>query len=265
MIAEIVRRKTPYFFLASRDGKRFLLLYRPYLPFEGEGLPFDAFYFASNALYHLRKELERDLAQFDAKPYSGNLKKLFADLGCGKILRQTLLAIPGCGTRTALDALELVPGTEEVLPTTAVADLCRDCGRCVAACPTGALQGGFDRARCLRDRMDRPASGGIEGSPFLLGCDRCQAVCPHNSGRTTAVPTACLPWQTPEHLVDALLAGKKALAGLGEAIGTNYVRPTRLALLAIAFWKDSRPDLVARFLAHPSEEVRLQAAKALNQ
>jgi epoxyqueuosine reductase len=72
----------------------------------------------------------------------------------------------------------------------AVAAACSSCGRCAAACPTGAIRGDrflIDNERCLSALNE-------SGSPFpewldakvhhtLYDCLRCQAACPMNSGQ----------------------------------------------------------------------------------
>lgn len=102
------------------------------------------------------------------------------------------LIIPGLGTAFALGLvvtdLELEPG-EPLAPAT-----CRNCGRCLAACPTGALlaPGRLNPELCLSYLTQkrglippelRPALGS-----YIWGCDACQEVCPENRrvGETTS-------------------------------------------------------------------------------
>lgn len=71
---------------------------------------------------------------------------------------------------------------------------CGNCGRCVKACPTHALdgKGGLDARRCLsyltiEYRGDIPDD--IDIGNHLYGCDECQKVCPHNKNATpTDIP-----------------------------------------------------------------------------
>ncbi|MDR1972970.1 MAG: 4Fe-4S binding protein, partial [Treponema sp.] len=67
-----------------------------------------------------------------------------------------------------------------------------NCGKCIKACPTGALSGNFsmDRGKCItqlncfpekvppRDLLDKMGT-------WLYGCDICQDVCPMNNGKLT--------------------------------------------------------------------------------
>ncbi len=61
---------------------------------------------------------------------------------------------------------------------------CDSCGRCLRACPTGALtDGGLDARLCVSYRTVEERGSG-DGSPaptrYLLGCDECQKACPWN-------------------------------------------------------------------------------------
>ncbi|MGI9861544.1 tRNA epoxyqueuosine(34) reductase QueG [Moorella naiadis] len=102
------------------------------------------------------------------------------------------LIIPGLGTAFSLGLvitdLELEPG--EPLATAT----CRNCGRCLAACPTGALlaPGRLNPELCLSYLTQkrgfippelRPALGGR-----IWGCDVCQEVCPENNRWAGAIP-----------------------------------------------------------------------------
>jgi len=86
---------------------------------------------------------------------------------------------------------------------------CGGCGRCVTACPTGALRpdGLVDARRCvsyntIENRGDLPPDvASAMGNPsstaptqWVFGCDACQEVCPHNhplrGGSEEALPAA---------------------------------------------------------------------------
>ena len=64
---------------------------------------------------------------------------------------------------------------------------CRECGRCMEACPTGAIVRPYvvDPKRCLsyitQARGILPEEYRIPLGSRLFGCDTCQAVCPHNA------------------------------------------------------------------------------------
>lgn len=73
---------------------------------------------------------------------------------------------------------------------------CLGCGRCIKECIGGALsEDGFDIKRCVseisqkRGELTEAEEKLIIESGLCWGCDRCQEVCPHNSGlETTAMP-----------------------------------------------------------------------------
>lgn len=104
--------------------------------------------------------------------------------GLGFIGRNSQLIIPGAGSRFFLGT---VITTVEFEPDAPVAETCLDCGRCVAACPGGAIVAGENRVdarRCLsyltiEHRGDFPDGTSLHG--HLYGCDVCQDVCPHNA------------------------------------------------------------------------------------
>ena len=123
--------------------------------------------------------------------------------GVGFIGRNNLLIVPGIGSYVFLG--EIIT-TISIPPDTPCTLTCLDCGACVDACPGGALEadGMFDARRCLsyltiecRDNT-LPPSTRLDGS--IYGCDRCQTVCPHNSG----VPYSTIPDFLPRHEVMAL-------------------------------------------------------------
>lgn len=103
--------------------------------------------------------------------------------GVGFVGRNCQLIVPCIGSGVFL--CEVVTTLE--LPADAPCGLsCYGCGRCIRACPGGALKdcGGFDAGRCIsyltiEHRGDLPA--GLPGG-MVYGCDVCQRVCPHNSG-----------------------------------------------------------------------------------
>ena len=65
-----------------------------------------------------------------------------------------------------------------------VEDGCRDCRKCLQACPSGALEadGGFDSRKCLSYltiEHKGDISGRLEGRVF--GCDACLSACPYGA------------------------------------------------------------------------------------
>lgn len=113
--------------------------------------------------------------------------------GIGMIGRNNLLIIPGKGSYFFLG--ELIT-TLEITPDSPCDLTCGDCGKCVEACPGGALTAGngLDARRCLscqliERRGDLPewVNGAIGNR--LYGCDECQKSCPHNiNAQPTTIP-----------------------------------------------------------------------------
>lgn len=131
--------------------------------------------------------------------------------GLGTIGRSGHLIIPGAGSYFFLG--EILTTLE--LPVTAAEthhSACDGCGRCVRACPTGALRGDgtVDARRCLsyltiEHRGEFPDGTDLHGC--LYGCDICGRVCPCNADPE---PTA-LPEFTPRPEVLALDAAGAAV------------------------------------------------------
>lgn len=92
------------------------------------------------------------------------------------------------------------------LPSRTPSPNCVGCGKCLIACPGGALgEAGVDLDRCLSELTQRKgkltAEQGalLKNHPLIWGCDTCQRVCPYNA----APALSPLP-EFREGLVDAL-------------------------------------------------------------
>ncbi len=115
-------------------------------------------------------------------------RELAARAGLGWIGKHTLLINPQRGSWLLLGGFLTTLDLRD--PDTAtVADHCGTCTRCIDACPTGAISPySVDASRCIsyltierRDPIGPEFHGSLEG--WLVGCDICQEVCPHNSPR----------------------------------------------------------------------------------
>lgn len=102
------------------------------------------------------------------------------------------------GTILTDQALDLPPRTRS--------SACVGCGKCLAACPGGALgENGVDLSRCLSELTQKKGdltgeeAALVKAHPLIWGCDTCQRVCPYN----THPALSPLP-EFREDLVDAL-------------------------------------------------------------
>lgn len=106
--------------------------------------------------------------------------------GIGFIGRNNCLIIPGKGSYFFLG--EIVT-TAKLPPDEPCTLTCGDCGKCVKACPTGALtqEGAVDCNRCLSCLLienhaeQLPEWVGDVVNQRVVGCDECQLCCPHNA------------------------------------------------------------------------------------
>lgn len=111
--------------------------------------------------------------------------------GLGFIGLNNQLIIKGHGSYFSLGALVT---TLDLEPDEPCSDSCGECGRCLRACPAGALSGNgaVDARRCLScltiENHDEhlPDEAARVIGRRLFGCDDCQRCCPHNAD---AVPT----------------------------------------------------------------------------
>lgn len=134
------------------------------------------------------------------------------------------LIVPGKGSWMFLAEILL---TADVEPDAPCRSGCLGCGACRNVCPAGAIgDGGVDASRCLSAITVEgvPMPDAMRGSRLpLLGCDRCQEVCPHNRD---AAPSA---WVKP--LSEIMTADAADMAKMNDEdfrtrfAGTAFMRP----------------------------------------
>ena len=104
--------------------------------------------------------------------------------GIGFIGHNRQLIIPGKGSNFFLG--ELFVDIELCYDAPCERDFCGNCSKCIDACPGNALSSeGLDARKCLsyltiEHRDELPEIIGEKMGNCFYGCDRCQAVCPHN-------------------------------------------------------------------------------------
>ena len=126
--------------------------------------------------------------------------------------------------------LKALPEPVEYEPRREPKEVCDHCGLCRAVC-FGAIEGdyAFDWTRCVHAYMegDPMPETAMKQLPSLLGCMRCQSVCPKNPKETVPVPEEIRRVLDPV----AVLRGNRQEAG--ELIGKNLAAPKRLLRQAI--------------------------------
>ncbi len=109
--------------------------------------------------------------------------------GLGWIGKHTLLIHPTHGSWMVLGGFLTTLELEAPVSQRREPDHCGSCTRCIDACPTGAITPySVDGSRCI-SYLTIEHKGVVEPTlaagmgDWLVGCDVCQEVCPHNSVR----------------------------------------------------------------------------------
>ncbi len=161
--------------------------------------------------YHKRlRKLAGEVAAVIRRRYPGSRSRVCVDSapvmerslaaasGVGFIGKNTSLIVPGVGSCVYLVEILTTAPFAPTPPLPESAGSCGDCTKCLDACPTGALEAPYrlDAAKCLsyltieHRAPVKVGIGRLMGS-CILGCDRCQEVCPYNSGMESE--KICLP------------------------------------------------------------------------
>lgn len=133
--------------------------------------------------------------------------------GIGFIGRNSQLIIPGKGSYFFLGTLLTSLNIEPDIPCT---DTCLDCGACINACPTKAIDvsRSIDASRCLSyltiEYRGEQLPNDISLGNRIYGCDTCQTVCPHNRD---AKPTTIQEFHPSSHF---LALDKYAIAAMTQ-------------------------------------------------
>lgn len=163
--------------------------------------------------------------------------------GLGWVGRSSMLVHPEIGSMTLIGLLLLdAPLPDDFVAPVPMADGCGTCGRCLAACPTGAIVAPktvdagrcvayqtIERSEAVEDRFRELLDGRI------FGCDRCMEVCPYNNRDEMPL--------MPEN------------AGL-EAV------PERIGITAEAWWGMTEEEFEACFAGSPLLRAGLEKLKS---
>ncbi len=225
-----------------------LICVMAYTPYEDESLV-ASYYPASNRGYHAMKRLLKRLqdAGIPAERAETPYREQLASYGIGSRMDNQLLYIEPYGTYTNLQgAMLALPEPVAYTPRREPKEVCDHCGLCQTVC-FGAIKGNyvFDWTRCVHTYL--------EGEPIprdamaymssLLGCMRCQTVCPKNPQESIPIPDTVKETLDP---VAVLLGNRKAA---GELIGKNLAGPNRLLRQAIVLAANhKRKDALAILL-----------------
>ncbi len=165
----------------------------------------------------------------------------------------------------------------EIEPDRPIENQCKECYRCVTACPTGALvkPNVIDPYRCLSyiTQMEGYISEEfrISMGKKIFGCDTCQQVCPQNRQAIPSDHPEFMPLIDPSvDLISLLRMDKeefgesfeKTVIGLG-----NRDIILRNAVIALGNYRDNRAANVLKEVLHQhvSPVVRDHAIWALSQ
>ncbi len=209
-----------------------LICVYPYTPYEDETLV-ASYYPASNRAYHAMKRLmallkERGIrAERAETPYREQL----AAYGIGSRMDNQLLYLEPYGTYFNLQgAMLALPEPVAYTPRREAREICDHCGLCKAVC-FGAIKGdyAFDWTCCVHTYMegDPMPETAMKQLPSLLGCMRCQAICPKNPKATVPIPDEVRKTLDP---VAVLRGNRKEAEAL---IGKNLAAPKRVLRQAI--------------------------------
>lgn len=163
-------------------------------------------------------------------------------------------------------------------PDQPIEDGCRDCTKCLEACPTGALvQGGqINAQRCIgfltQTKGFIPEEFREKIGNRIYGCDSCQTVCPKNKGVDFHLHQEMEPKPgTVKPLLKPILhiSNREFKERFGNLAGSwRGKKPIqRNAIIGLAHFKDETavPDLIKVLKEDPRPELRGTAAWALGK
>lgn len=279
--APLAERRQLRFYPGQDDPqiRSLAVLLFPYLPAampQGESLFVDSYYPASHLAYHAAKRLESRLTAagcFARANVSYPAKEAAVRAGLGRRGKNSLLITPEYGTRVVIILMATdIEVERDGMCHAPAPEGCMGCGRCAAACPSGAIdeRGMTHPERCLRNFM---MEGNVTPEPLrrkvgmrLLGCDICQRVCPMQPRAGQAAPVGI-------RLAELVTADERLFSEtvkrLGTLIGRNAARPQRVraqaALLAGNSGHAAHLPVLRDWAQSPFEAVRTHAEWAMER
>lgn len=230
-----------------------------------EGVPYIAHY-ALGQDYHdvLRRRLKTVIGQL--RPRFGGKWRVCVDsaplmerywaarAGLGVIGDNGCLIVPGVGANFFIATIVTTAQMPTDDPVEGTSH-CLGCGRCVRACPTGALRGdgSVDARRCIsyltiESHDDIPAD--IPTGNTLYGCDVCRRACPLACCKTDIGQGRQL-----EHSENLENSEHSAVSTSGKFAETMTVLPeftpdSRLLSMTVADWRALDDEGYAALIAH---------------
>lgn len=282
---EIVQSQPP---LAERKQLRFhpvqddpqiksiAVLLWPYLPApsgERNRVFVDSYYGASNAAYQAARFLEAKILEagcFARANVAYPAKEAAVRANMGVIGQHSLLITPAHGSRVVI--ILMATGIEISHTASSGIRSCIRCGKCIKACPTGAIdeEGMTHPERCLRNYMMEgiviPVEMRAKMGMRLIGCDICQRACPMQAVDTRPESTQ---FQLSDFLTNDSQAFSRSVALLAQEIGRNIARPQRVRAQAAILAGNSKDPVYLPVLHAwaqlPFDAVREHALWAIEQ
>lgn len=206
-----------------------LICVYPYTPYDDETLV-ASYYPASNRAYHAMQRLLSMLqeAGIRAERAETPYREQLASCGIGSRMDNQLLYLAPYGTYINLQgAMLALPEPVKYTPRREPEEVCDHCGLCKAVC-FGAILGdyAFDWTRCEHTYLegDPMPLDAMEWLPELLGCMRCQTVCPKNPAKTVPVPDEVRATLDPVAILKDNRKEAAALIGKNLAAGKRLLR-----------------------------------------